>query len=165
MAAAGRTLATATRGDIEEHRGELAKQLQPSSVATRYKALRVFYTWIEHEDETPSPMAKMSPPMVPEDRAVPVLGADELRRLLGTCAGRGIEDRRDLALMSFLLDTGARRPEIMGIKLEDVDFDLEGRWRPRQGPPRAGASFRAQDHARAGPLHPGARAGSPPQGW
>jgi integrase/recombinase XerC len=67
-------------------------------------------------------MAKMSPPMV---RPVPVLGADELRRLLGTCAGRSFEDRRDLALMSFLLDTGARRAEIMGIKLEDVDFDLE----------------------------------------
>jgi len=63
--------------------------------------------------------------MVPEDRAVPVLGADELRRLLGICAGRGFEDRRDLALVSFLLDTGARRAETMGITLEDVDFDLE----------------------------------------
>jgi site-specific recombinase XerD len=125
MAAAGRTLATAAKDDLEEHLGALAKHLQPSSVATRYKALRVFYSWIEHEDETPNPMAKMAPPMVPEDRPVPVLGADELRRLLGTCAGRGFEDRRDLALMSFLLDTGARRAELMGIKLEDLDFDLE----------------------------------------
>jgi Phage integrase, N-terminal SAM-like domain len=51
-AADGRSLTAVTKDDLEEHLSALATQLQPSSVATQYKALRIFSTLIEHEDET-----------------------------------------------------------------------------------------------------------------
>jgi hypothetical protein len=72
-------------------------------------------------------------------------GADELGRLLGTCAGRGFEERRDLALMSFLLDTGARGAEIVGVKLENVDGRSAGN---QHG--ELGREFESEDPGRGG---------------
>ena len=47
--------------------------------------LRILYRWLEEEDEiTGNPMAKMRPPIVPE-QPVPVVPEHGLRRLLATC--------------------------------------------------------------------------------
>jgi site-specific recombinase XerD len=55
---------------------------------------------------------------------VPVLTDDEVRRLIKACEGREFEERRDMAIVRLLLDTGMRRAECAGLKLSDVDFDL-----------------------------------------
>jgi hypothetical protein len=61
------------------------------TVATRYRRLRVLYQWLEEEEEIPaSPMARMRPPIVPE-QPVPVVPEDGLRRLLAACAGKDFE--------------------------------------------------------------------------
>jgi site-specific recombinase XerC len=69
-------------------------------------------------------MARMKPPIVP-DKPVPVVPEDALRRLLAACAGKSFEARRDSALITFLLDTGARRGEVADLRLTDLDFDLD----------------------------------------
>jgi integrase len=46
-----------------------------------------------------------------------VIPDDGLRRLLAACAGKGFEARRDTALLMLLLDTGARRDEMIGLTL------------------------------------------------
>ena len=62
-----------------------------SAAATRYKVLRILYGWLEEEEETDvNPMARMKPPIVPE-QPVPVVPEDGLRRLLAVCAGKGFE--------------------------------------------------------------------------
>ena len=87
--------------------------------------LKLLYQWLEDEDELPaSPMAKMRPPIIP-DQPVPVIPDDGLRRLLAACAGKGFEARRDTAMIMLLLDTGARRAELVDLKLAHVDLDLE----------------------------------------
>jgi hypothetical protein len=44
---------------------EPCKPGAPATAATRYKALRILYAWLEEEEEIPaSPMAKMRPPIV-----------------------------------------------------------------------------------------------------
>jgi site-specific recombinase XerD len=67
-------------------------------------------------------MRNMKPPHVPEEPPA-VLSADQLRKLLKTCEGKSYEDRRDNAIIRLLLDTGMRRAEIAGLKLEDMDLD------------------------------------------
>jgi integrase len=52
------------------------------------------------------------------------LSKDELKALLKACEGTTFEDRRDMAVIRLLVDTGMRRAEICGLVLEDVDFDL-----------------------------------------
>jgi integrase/recombinase XerC len=50
---------------------------------------------------------------------------EALKRLFAACAGNTFEARRDTALLMLLLDTGARRAEMVGIKLADVDLELD----------------------------------------
>jgi site-specific recombinase XerD len=121
----GTTLAEAGRADLEAYLGDLLTRRTAATAATYYKVLKLLYQWLEDEDELPaSPMAKMRPPIIP-DQPVPVIPDDGLRRLLGACAGKGFEARRDTAMIMLLLDTGARRAELVDLKLAHVDLDLD----------------------------------------
>jgi site-specific recombinase XerD len=125
LAARGKGLTEAGRADLETFLGDLLTRRSAGTVATRYKVLKILYRWLEEEDEIGTdPMAKMRPPIVPE-QPVPVVPEDGLRRLLATCAGKGFEARRDTALILLLVDVGPRRAELMGLKVSDVDFDLD----------------------------------------
>jgi site-specific recombinase XerD len=125
LAARGTTLAAAGRPDLEAYLGDLLTRRAAATAATYYKVLKLLYQWLEDEDELPtSPMAKMRPPLVP-DQPVPVIPDDGLRRLLAACAGKGFEARRDTAMIMLLLDTGARRAELVDLKLAHVDLDLD----------------------------------------
>ncbi len=98
---------------------------RPATVANRYRSLQQVFRWLVGEDEIrDSPMARMRPPAVP-DEPPPVLRAEELERLLATCAGTSFEDRRDTAIIRLLASTGMRRGECVGLRVEDVDFDHE----------------------------------------
>jgi len=69
--------------------------------------------WLEDEGEIArSPMERMRPPKVVE-QPVPVLSTDELRSLLRACEGRSFAARRDTAIVSVFLDTGARLAELL----------------------------------------------------
>lgn len=97
----------------------------PASVANRYRSLQQFFRWLADEGEiAESPMARMRPPAVPL-QPPPVLTDAELRALLKACEGTSFEDRRDMAIIRLLMDTGMRRAECAGLKVSDVDFDLE----------------------------------------
>jgi site-specific recombinase XerD len=125
LAARGTTLAAAGRADLEAYLGDLLTRRAAATAATYYKVLKLLYQWLEDEDElAASPMAKMRPPIVP-DQPVPVIPDDGLRRLLAACAGKGFEARRDAAMIMLLLDTGARRAELVDLKLAHVDLDLD----------------------------------------
>jgi site-specific recombinase XerD len=104
---------------------DLLTRRSASTVATRHKVLRILYRWLEEEDEIDqNPMARVKPPIVPE-QPVPIVPEDGLRRLLAACAGKTFEARRDTAIMMFLLDTGARRAELAGLRVADLDLDLD----------------------------------------
>jgi site-specific recombinase XerD len=121
----GRELEEATRADLEAFIADLLSRRSPATASTRYKQLQALYRWLEDEEEIAvNPMARMKPPIVP-DKPVPVVPEDALRRLLAACAGKSFEARRDTALITFLLDAGARRGEVADLRLTDLDFDLD----------------------------------------
>jgi site-specific recombinase XerD len=125
LAARGVGLVDASRADLEAFLGDLLTYRAASTAATYYKVLRLLYRWLDEEDEIDrDPTAKMKRPIVPE-QPVPVVPEDGLRRLLATCAGESFEDRRDTTLILLLVDVGPRRAELMGLKVSDVDFDLD----------------------------------------
>jgi site-specific recombinase XerD len=125
LAACGKGLADARRADLEAFLGDLLTRRAAGTVATRYKVLRILYGWLEEEDEiAANPMARVKPPIVPE-QPIPVVPEDGLRRLLATCEGKSFEERRDTALILLLVDVGPRRAELMGLRVSDVDFDLD----------------------------------------
>jgi site-specific recombinase XerD len=97
---------------------------KPATAHNRHRGLHAFYRWLEEEEDIPSPMARMRPPAVPE-QPIPILGDQQLRTLFAVCAGKDFETRRDTAVLMVLLDAGPRRSELLGMRLDDLDFEYD----------------------------------------
>lgn len=120
-----RDVAHIKREHVEAFIIDIAETRSPSTAATRFRALYQFFKWLEEEGELRQhPMLHMKEPKA-QERPVPVLREDDLRRLLKACEGADHDARRDMAILRLLLDTGIRRSECAGLMVTDVDFDLE----------------------------------------
>jgi site-specific recombinase XerD len=90
-----------------------------------------------------------------------VLTDDELRALLKAADGNTFEQRRDVALLRVMIDTGARVSEIANLTMDDVDLNtgtitVVGKGRRVRTLPLGAKSVRALDRyvrARAGQSH------------
>jgi site-specific recombinase XerD len=112
------------REHVEAFITVLLERWKPATAHNRYRALRAFFGWLLEEGEIPeNPMARMKPPRLPEEPP-PVLREADFRRLLEVCErDRNFAGRRDDAILRVLIDTGARRGELLGLRLEDVNLD------------------------------------------
>lgn len=111
------------REHVEMFIEHLLATFKPATAANRFGGLRAYFKWATDEGEIPSsPMARMTPPRVP-DQPPPVLREDAILRLFKVCQGNAYDDRRDTAILRLLIDTGLRRAEIANLKLDDVDLD------------------------------------------
>jgi site-specific recombinase XerD len=120
-----RDVAAIHREHVEAFVEDQLRRLKPASAANRYRSLQQYFKWLSDEGEVrESPMARMKPPTIPETPP-PVLRDDQIKKLLAVCAGTDFDDRRDLAIIWLLVDTGIRRAEIAGLTLEDVDWEHE----------------------------------------
>lgn len=109
------------REHVEAFIVDLLERYAPATASNRYRGLQSFWKWAVEQDEiSTSPMAKMTPPAVPE-KAVPVIGLEKLRALLRVCEGKDFAQRRDMAIIRLFLDTGARRAELAALTVEDID--------------------------------------------
>jgi integrase/recombinase XerC len=125
LRARGTNLEAATRADLEAFLGDLLARRKASTAATYHKVLKILYGWLAEEEEIPAdPMAKIKKPIVPE-QPVPIVPEEALKRLFQACAGNTFEGRRDTAMLMLLLDTGARRAELVDLKLAHLDLDLD----------------------------------------
>lgn len=112
-----------TREHLEMYLAHVLELHKPATAHNRYRSLRSFYKWLEDEGELAvSPMAKMRPPIIPEEPPA-VLGDKEIARLLKVCDGKAFENRRDTAIIRLFIDTGMRRNELARLTIEGLDFD------------------------------------------
>jgi site-specific recombinase XerD len=96
--------------------------LQPGTISIRFRAIRPFFRWLVDEDEIDrNPMEKMRTPTVPINPPAVLPDAD-VARLLATCKGTDFISRRDLAILSLMLDTGLRRGELAGLTVGDLNL-------------------------------------------
>lgn len=103
---------------------DLLSKRAPATAHNRYRGVRQFFKWALEEGEIKtSPMTGMSPPRLPET-LVPVLSEKNLEALLNACSGSSFDDRRDMALISLFISTGARKSEISELRYSDSDPDL-----------------------------------------
>jgi site-specific recombinase XerD len=117
-----------THTDIESFIADQLERWKPKTARVRYGNLQQFFKWCVDEGEiAESPMQKMDPPTVPEV-PVPIVSDDHLKRLLKTTEGKNMiafEQRRDAAIPRVFHDCGLRLGELTGLKVEDVDWDLQ----------------------------------------
>jgi site-specific recombinase XerD len=113
-----------TREHAEEWLAETLRTREANTAANRHKAMRAFFGWLAEEGEiTASPMRNIKSPRIPEEPPA-VLTDEQLTKLLKACEGKEFDERRDMALVRLLLDTGLRRAELAGLQVDDVDLDL-----------------------------------------
>ena len=112
------------REHVEAFITYLLGRWKPATAHNRYRGLRSFFGWLVEEGEIrESPMARMKPPRLPEEPP-PVLREGELRAVLAACArDKTFVGKRDEAIIRIFVDTGARRAEVLGLTLDDVDLD------------------------------------------
>lgn len=99
------------------------KGLAASTIHTRWRGLRRFANWMLAEDIIDIDPFKGVIVSKPEAPAVPVFTDEDLAALIGSCKGKGFNERRDEALIRMLMDCGVRVSEITGIDLEQLDLD------------------------------------------
>jgi site-specific recombinase XerD len=156
------------RSHLEAFVADRLATVKAATISVQYRALQQFFRWAVTEEEVPSsPMAKMRPPIVPEEPPA-VLSPEQLRALIRACQGSGFLARRDLAIVRLLLDTGMRRAELAGLKVEDVDLQdrtavVLGKWRRPRVVPFGHRTTQALDrYLRVRSLH---RLGYRPELW
>lgn len=117
-----------------EHLGEWLRYMQrpkedggqgltAQTCLQRYRSVSRFFAWLVKEDEiADSPMAKMTPPHVPE-KEVPVIADGDLEALMKATAGTDFESRRDRAILSLFIDVGLRIAEMAGLRIVDLNME------------------------------------------
>jgi len=153
------TVAMLNRDHVESYISDQLVKWRPTTGAVRYRSLQQLFKWLLEEGEIRSnPMERTKPPIVPET-PVPVIGDEDLKRLLRVCEGKRFEDRRDTAILRVFIDTGARLGEVTGMKKDDVDFEAEvvivtGKGRRTRAVPFSARTSRALDqYLRLRPRH------------
>lgn len=115
---------TIRREHVEAFVADLLTKRAPATAHNRFRGCQAFFAWALEEGEVRvSPMVNMKPPRLPETPP-PVLRDVELRKLLDACArDRTYRGRRDEALLRLFMDTGTRRAEVLGLRLDDIGLD------------------------------------------
>jgi site-specific recombinase XerD len=116
----------------------IAAELQrtaPSSATTRSRSLQQVFRWLDDEEEiASSPMAKMRPPIIPE-QAVPVLPDADVKRQLDSCSGR--EDVSDVGLRTDVVRVTAKGRREMVLPIgKNTARDIDRYIRVRAAHPR-----------------------------
>lgn len=115
-----RDVSAITRDDLKAFFAHILSTRSAATCDTRFSGLRAFFRFLVEEGIIKaSPVDGIAPPKVAAP-VVPVLTALQVKTLLQACEGKSFTARRDYALISFLLDTGARRSEAASIQLADL---------------------------------------------
>lgn len=95
---------------------------EAATVRARQLGVRRFSAWLAEEGEIPAdPLLGVRAPKLDAEVIEP-LAEDQIRALLRACGGQDMRDRRDEALVRFMLETGSRAGEVVALEVADVDL-------------------------------------------
>jgi site-specific recombinase XerD len=95
---------------------------EAATAHARLKGVRLFSAWLADEKEIDEdPLEGMRSPKL-DTKVVKALSVDQIRLLIKACAGSRLIDRRDEAIIRFMVESGARASEVVDIQVADVDL-------------------------------------------
>ena len=112
-----------SRGTVRAFINHLLDAGAASATAkARQAALKRMSAWLHDEGEIDADqLVRMKPPKI-DKTVIHPLSDDQLRALIKACAGTALRDRRDEALIRFMLETGARAGEVVALTVDDLDL-------------------------------------------
>lgn len=111
-----------SKSAIRNHMSMLNARYSPAYASNQFRALSQFFKYLENEEDIRNPMRGMKGPTVPE-KLVPVIDKSYYAKLIGSISGKRFNDYRDRAILEFFRSTGARRAEVAGLRVNDIDLD------------------------------------------
>lgn len=110
-------LSTITTMDLRMYLAARCKNMKPSSVNGQISILKSFFSWLSDEEYIPkNPAAKLKQTKEPK-RVRHALNDEELEFLRQAC-----ETDREKALIEFLISTGCRLSEVVGVDKDAIDW-------------------------------------------
>jgi integrase/recombinase XerD len=115
----GRPPSELGQGELRAYLGELSERVAPASMNTYIIVIRGFFGWLVNEGQIPfNPLGGLKVHGVPAP-LVERFSDEEIARLEAA-----VKTPLERAILFLLLDTGLRAAELIGLRLEDIDFDL-----------------------------------------
>jgi site-specific recombinase XerC len=101
----------------------LDKGFSPSTARLRQLAVRRWSEWLASDAEREIPYNPLLGAKLPrlDEKIIPELNEDEIKRLLKTC-GPSFAGRRDEAIIRLMLEAGCRSDEVANMNLTDIDL-------------------------------------------
>lgn len=110
-------LSTVTAMDLRMYLAQRCKNMKPSSVNAQISILKSFFGWLYIEEYIPkNPTLKLKQTKEPK-RVRHALSEEEIELLRQAC-----KSDREKALVEFLISTGCRLSEVVGIDKEDISW-------------------------------------------
>lgn len=101
----------------------LRERHSAGGVDAYWRAVSAFLGFLERDGAlTANPLRKLRRPRV-DTPLLPPIALDDIRALVRACQGATLNDRRDLAIIHLLLDTGMRAGELLNLDVGDVDLE------------------------------------------
>lgn len=96
---------------------------ESSTARLQLTVIKLFARWLAVEEGFDAdPITAVRAPRL-DQRAVPDLSENELRRMVKACDGRELHDKRDKALLLMFAETGLRAAEMVALDVDVVDVD------------------------------------------
>lgn len=102
--------------------GMLDAGAAPTTARSRQLAVRRFSGWLLEEGEATGDQLLGAKAPKLDVKIVDPLTEAEIKALIAACGGRDMRDRRDEAIVRFMVETGARAGEVAALGLPDVDL-------------------------------------------
>ena len=127
--ASGNSLASTTIRDVDNFITVKTCQenYRRKTISLYAVSLRAFFRYSANQGWcTPGIAPAIKPPRVYLDEPIPTgLDRVDIRRLLSTTEGNRPADKRDRAILMLLVAYGLRAGEVVGLKLDDLDWEQE----------------------------------------
>ncbi len=111
-----------TRQSVSGYLGRMIQEgAAPNTVRLRLAALRAYTRWLAEDGEIDQdPLLGIKPPKIPT-KITHGLSDEQLQALLNACKGQRFRDRRDDALIRFMVETGVRSQECLDLAVSDIE--------------------------------------------
>jgi integrase/recombinase XerD len=101
----------------------LEQGAEPATARSRQLALKRFSAWLADEEEIPRDELVGTKPVKLDSKVYQPLTDEQVKAMIAACAGLDqFRDRRDEALIRFMVETGCRAGEVAAMRLSDLNL-------------------------------------------